>query len=36
MFDSKHKKRRELIMKVVAIAMIISFVGFAVAPAFIR
>lgn len=35
MFDNKNKKRRELLMKIVAILMIISFVGFAVAPAFI-
>jgi hypothetical protein len=35
MFDNKNKKRRELLMKVIAVLMIISFVGFAVAPAFI-
>lgn len=35
MFSSKNKKKREILMKVVAIVMIISFVGFAVAPAFI-
>jgi hypothetical protein len=36
MFDKKHKARREMILKVVAILMIISFVGFAIAPAFLR
>lgn len=36
MFDKQHKARREMILKVVAILMIISFVGFAVAPAFLR
>ncbi len=35
MFDKKHKKRRDIVMKVIAIVMIIAFVGFAVAPAFI-
>jgi hypothetical protein len=36
MFDKKHKAKRELILRVVAVLMIISFVGFAIAPAFIR
>jgi hypothetical protein len=35
MFDKKNKNRREMIMKIVAILCIISFVGFAIAPAFI-
>jgi hypothetical protein len=36
MFDKAHKNKREILLKVVAIFMIISFVGFAVAPAFLR
>jgi hypothetical protein len=36
MFDKKYKNKREMIMKIVAILMFISFVGFAIAPAFIR
>jgi hypothetical protein len=33
MFDKKHKNKREMIMKIIAFLCIISFVGFAIAPA---
>ncbi len=36
MFDKKHKARREMILRVIAILMVISFVGFAIAPAFLK
>lgn len=35
MYDKQHKAQRDIVLKVVAILMIISFVGFAVAPAFL-
>lgn len=36
MFDKKNKRKREILMKAVAVLMIISFIGFAVAPAFMQ
>ncbi len=36
MFNNENKKTREMVMKVLAVLIIISFVGFAVAPAFLR
>lgn len=35
MFDKKHKAKMQLAMKIIAILSIISFVGLAVAPAFL-
>lgn len=36
MFDKKHKAKRDILLKTIAILMIISFVGFAIAPAFLQ